>query len=249
MLSGTEVIDWINGIELLSLDFTRPVFSDLGVGVGVELGETIRSLARDTLIGKYSGQKEPFELGSWSDPEVTWTVWIAPFISAVERAIGSTERRKIEHWIRYTVCTEEDRNPWIVYDNVLSKWASIVRRTDVDPIGFSADAATIAREMKLICDVTEPTNLLAKQAARALTDWDLPRFARLGLFEIPHGSDFFPFVDAIILTIRMSRFQRFWLWLLSYLSPSDLELIASAASSLAKEEGVPYRHPGQLDLP
>ena len=243
MLAGTEVIDWIRGIEILSLDFARPVYGQLGVRIEYE--ETLRGLARDALVGRFSGQKVAFCLDSWKDPATTYAVWIVPFLAAVERSLGSNDRGRIIYWIKYVACNDE-RNPWMLYEQLLSSWASVFRRTGVDRFGLAAGAAAMAAEFQIAHNIDEPKDLLAKQKARFLTDWDLPRFTRLGLLEIPAGSEFFPFVDALILIIRMNRFQCFWRRLPSYVGSDDLERIGFAALQLAGENGIAYCTPEEL---
>jgi hypothetical protein len=246
MLTGSVAWDWINGLRLLSLDFGRPVYRHLGVDVECE--ETLRGLTRDTLLGRHSPQGEAFTVGAFDDPESTYSFWIAPYLSALDRALGPNDRRRVEHWVKYVACTEQ-HNPWVLYEDLLSSWASNFRKTGVDRIGFLTNAGTIARELASANELSREKAVLSEQRVRPLTDWDTRFFNEQDLREIPEGSNFFPFVDPLILAIWMSRFQRFWLWMLAFIEPSDLERIGVAALARSSNAGSYYCAPNELDLP
>lgn len=247
MLSGTEVLDWMTGIEILSLDFARPIYHELGVGVSCE--ETLRGLSRDTLLGRYSDQQDPFRLDVWAEPETTRVVWVEPFLGALDRSLGRIEKNRVIRWVMFVHSDDKDRNPWMLYEDLFATWASIFRREGVDGIGFSADAAIIANKLKAAFNLTEPEDTLRKQRSRPLTDWDEPRFTRLGLRDIPEDSDFFPFVDGLLLSIWMARFQGFWQWMSSFITSEDLNRIADTARKVADEKQIRYCRPEQLPLP
>jgi len=236
----------MRGIELLSLDFARPVYKELGVDVVCE--ETLRGVARDALLGRLAQQRQPFQLDVWGDPESTHSVWVAPFTSLIERALGLEDRARVEYWVKYMVCTEE-RNPWVGYGDLLGSWASAVRTNRGDRFGLSADVHAIAQRLKRMLNVSEIEEALNRQAGHRLTEWDLPRFERLGLSEIPEGSGFFPFVDQILLIIRNHRVQQFWQWLASEATPQDINAIGAAALARSLENGSRYTPPADLPLP
>jgi hypothetical protein len=87
---------------------------------------------------------------------------------------------------------------------------------------------------------------LVETREKPLSDWDLPLFVEMGLLETPPGSEFFPYVDAILLGIAMAKFQRFWEWLLMAAKPSDLQAIAAAAEGFAASEKMAYSSPEAL---
>jgi hypothetical protein len=246
MLAGTEVWQWIQGLELLSLDFSRAVYSYLGVGVNAE--ETLRGLARDTLAGRYSGMIEPFQLDHWTDPNMVFSVWVVPFLSVARRAFGDTELERVKYWIKYIACTEEG-NPWVLFEDFFSSWASTFRRSGTDPIGLSSDASAIRLRLEQFCDVDRARSLLLKQDKQSLSDWDYPRFVRLGLLEIPEDSDYVPFVHPLMLAIQMNQFQHFWRWLSSFVNDRDSEMIASAVMKFAERTEMPYVAPHDLPEP
>lgn len=245
MLTDNVVGDWFKGLELISLDFARPVYHELGVGVHCE--ETLRGIVRDGLIGRYSENNEPLTVESISDRQRAYACCLLPFLTRAHLILGAGDFRRLEHWVAF-VANKEARNPWVIYDDVFSSWASLFRRKGIDSFGLSNGAQTIAKQFQSASDVGAVTELLTRQTARFLSDWDFPRFDRLGLSEIPEGSDFFPFVDSLILTIRMNRFQHFWRWMLSVIEADDLGRIADAALKRS-EAGGAFCAPGELPLP
>jgi hypothetical protein len=237
---------WMEAIELLSLDFARPVFSELGVGIVWE--ETLRGLARDALLGRVGHRSGLFDTVSMGNADALNSTWRAAFLSVIDRAMGPEDRARVEHWVEH-VAFAPTESPWSTYEELLSSWGANFRKTGNDRIGLGSDAGLIARDLKTTFDVREVEALLTKRASRFLTDWDLPRFKRLGLLEIPEGSDFFPFVDGMLLTIHRSRFQVFWRWLVSALSEEYLERVGAAALVQSRAQGVPFASPLELPLP
>jgi hypothetical protein len=239
-----ESLDWRTGLDVLSLDFARPVYHDLGLPIGCE--ETLKGLARDALTGRL-GEETILSARPLGDSADYHSIHAVPFLECTSRIFGPSGRRRVEYWVAYTVCTE-NHNPWVLYNDVLSTWAAIYRTTNRDEIGFSADPATVAREVKAASDLSVPEAILRKQRQTVLTDWDLSLFSKLGLLEIPEGSDFFPLVDAIELMIAMHRFQTFWPWLLSFIGREDLAAIGSFAKIRARKRDMPYVSPEALPI-
>lgn len=248
MILGTQVEDWIEGLQILSLDFARPIYRHLGVGVASE--ETLRGIVRDALLGRLSGEDRPFDIDRGQDPDRTYAVWVGPFVAALVRALGEPNRARVEHWVRYVNCSAGTRNPWVNYKTLLSSWASVVRMTGVDQIGLATDPGSIAGSLKSAGDCSDIKLALASEAVRPLSQWDFPFFEKMGLRDIPSGSDYFPFVDGIQLTVRMARFQGFWPQFLAAIeSPDDVELIGSAVLELTKANNLAYCPPHDLLCP
>ena len=244
----TRAYHWRSRLEMLTLDFARPVYHELGIRVRCQ--EMLRGLARDTLEGRLSGDEGVRRLligGQSCQGSDFYTAEALPFLSVLERALGLEARRAVEHWVDYVACSE-NYNPWTLYEDVLTSWASNFRRTGKDELGFT-DPATIEAQLRSFRDIRGSEEVLSKQRCRVLTEWDFPLFARHGLLEIQEGSDFFPFVDALALTILMNRFQDFWGWLLTFIDPVNLQAIAVLARQLAdakRDSDVVYCDPSHL---
>jgi hypothetical protein len=237
-----ESFDWQTGLEILSLDFIEPVYYDLGVQIRDRL--TLKRLSRDALTGVLTGHphNSPFPEG-----EDFYSAHLVPFLEWTGGALGRSGRKRLEFWVAYTVSTGI-HNPWTFYEGIISTWAAIYRKTNRDEIGFATDPERIAGEVKVAGDLSAAEAVLQKQRRSALTDWDLSVFTKLGLLDVPKGSDFFPLVDAIELTITMHRFHTFWSWLLSFIGPKDLDAIASYAKDKAAQNKVHYVPPGDLPV-
>ncbi|HLH16942.1 MAG TPA: hypothetical protein VKX45_06960 [Bryobacteraceae bacterium] len=238
----TEARDWKSALEILSLDFARPVYRELGVGIQNE--ETIRGISRDALLGRYS---LPESLEATPPPEVTTEEGVEPLLPAVARILGDKAARQLGYWVRYTACSESD-NPWTEYERLFFAWAGTLRRLGRDDFRLTTDPAIVASQLHWMTNLESSKGILSRQRTKPLSDWDLPLFSRMGLFETPAGSDYFPYVDAIMLTIGLAQFQRFWLWLLPRLKPADLASIGLLAEQRAHSK---MRHtlPEELPLP
>lgn len=230
--SWLEARDWIYGLELLSLDFIDPVYEQLGIGV--RFRNTLKGMARDTLAKRHTEEPAPCEILSPRDYLIFHSAQVMPFLEMVERTLERGDTQRLHHWVRYIACTD-DHNPWMLYEDVLSSWAAILRKTGKDSIGFEADSHLIAARLRAVTDCSEASEALARQRGSFLTAWDFPFFAERGLLEIPENSDFFPFVDGIELAIRMKNFQDFWQWLLLFAGPTDLRSVGRFASQCAHE--------------
>jgi hypothetical protein len=246
MLAGTEVFDWMRSIELLSLDYVRPVYGSLGVRI--ELEETLRGLARDTLLGRLAGEPAPFQLDSWSDPADTYRVWITPLLSAIERGLGRQPLLRLEHWVKYIVNAEED-NPWVVYEEFLRHWASEAQAEKSDRLGLSGQhALEIEHELRLASEVDRERTLLRKQSSKPLSDWDFQHFVQMGLLEIPPDSDYWPLEGLTVMIIRRFRFQNFWRWLSVLLSPGEMDRLGAGVLEFATERNLCYSPPSKLPI-
>jgi hypothetical protein len=246
METWLEGYEWVSGLKMLSLDFIHPVYGELGVGIRWE--ETLRGLARDTLRGRHlEGRPLLLKSGQSDDLSEFYSIQVVALLDLLERALGRKSRLKLEHWVQYIACTE-NHNPWTVYEDLLTSWASIFRKTRKDEIGFSIDPALIAAELRLARDLDGPRELLSQQRKKFLTAWDFALFSELGLLDIPEGSEFFPFVDGILLAIGMAKFQDFWKWLVSFISSDDLEAVAVAVRKRAQDRDITYCDPARLPL-
>jgi hypothetical protein len=230
---------WHSALTVLSLDFAAPVYAELGVGVNRE--ETLRGLARDALLGRLS-------YGSRVDaPPAPPDLETPHFLDGVRASLGPRAEERVDHWIRFTACTERRLNPWVLYSGLLSGWANVFRRTGSDEIGFAVDPAEVEKTYSRLCSVEDIERILTVERHKAPTEWDASRFAEFD--EVSAGSDFFPYVAEIELAARMSRFQGFWRWLLSYVTPADLQAIGSLAAKRARRGPFVYRSPDDLPLP
>ncbi len=236
----------MHALELLSLDFTRCVFGELGVGVSWE--ESLRGLARDALLGRLGTVGRAFDIESGNQPYETYLAWIAPFLSVLERAMGLDSRRNLEYWVKHVMCASE-RSPWHIYEEMFTSWAAHFRKTAKDSIGLEADPQVIVLELDRLLDIASVDDRLKKQAASFLSDWDIVRFRRLGVLEIPEGSDFFPFSDDLSLSVERHRFQVFWRWLTEHVSKTDIEAIGRAALGQKSPPQAPRVSPAELPLP
>ena len=158
MLAGTEELDWMKGIEALSLDFVAPIYQDLGVGVDDEI--ELRRLARATLDGCYSGTSLAFEVDSWPDSEIAKVVWIAPFIEVVRQTMGPRALDRLRHWVKYVYCSDEERNPWVAWEEFFSSWAAAVLKRGGDSTGRSH---SIAKTLRMTGEIKEIRAKLERQ--------------------------------------------------------------------------------------
>lgn len=212
-------------LKLLSLDCIRPLYQDLGVGIRFE--ETLRGLARDALLGTFDGRLVPLENGSTERVELAYQRNIVPALEALGRAIGEIEQRRLHYWVLYVWRT--DGNPWRPYLELLSGWASTIRRGHRDSIGLSVDVEAVAIELRDTITTQDIEPLIQKSLSLPLSRWDRRLFEQRGLAEISPGSDFVPFADEIALTIRMKRFHRYLHRFVSLLKPDEIEAIEREA--------------------
>ena len=231
--SPLELYYWRSALEILSVDIARPLYPELGIHIVGE--EKLRKAVREALCG-----------GPWMHPpsECRFTLLpglgptsVAALMQRLDSDIGAGTAAELEYWVRYVACTD-DENPWALYEDLFEVWASSLRRSGRDHFGLSADAAAIEARFRLASDRDRPTAVLDEQRAQPLSGWDAAVLTTDGL--IPEGSDFFPIVDAVLLTIGMARFQDFWQWLVSFIGPADLSSIQSAVRRRADGKGVPY---------
>ena len=153
------------------------------------------------------------------------------FVEVLVAAFGPSGFERLEYWVKYIACVE-DHNPWIFYGDLFGSWASSMRMKGQDQIGFSIDPIRILKALTDSSDISDVETLLSSYKNRVLPDWDLILFSRRGLLEIPAGSDFFPFVDGILLSVRLVRLQKFWRRLLSTLAEVDMKSITTYAETV-----------------
>jgi hypothetical protein len=237
-LSG---LNWYEALELLSLDFTAPIYPELGVGI--TCAETLRGVIRDTLLGRLNGSEAKC-VGSPAELALFYSSHVQALLTVLERALGPSSRARLEYWTSYVACSE-DHNPWCPYEEMFQAWASEMRRTGNDSITFSLSPALILLKFDQITNIDETRKILANQRHRFLTDWDLPLFRDRGLLDLPVDSEFFPFVDQAVLAIAMNRFQTFWSWLRAAIT--DTDILRIDALMQARGRGSPV-HPRELPV-
>jgi hypothetical protein len=229
-------------LELLSLDFIRPVYVDLGVGV--EWQESLRGLARDALLGTLGSGPPRLQPLPHGESVSFFLATGQPFLDTFQRAFGPQPTERVRFWVEYVLC-QEDCNPWVLYERLFARWQGTYRHTGVDEFGFQSEAPIVLSKLREV-DAPAASGRLAKQRNSALSEWDFKLFSKMGLLEIPEDSDFFPFVDAILLAISMRRFQHFWRWLASFAGSASVGSIAAAAERLATEKRMPPCDPSAL---
>ena len=233
--AAEERYSWQTGLEIISLDFVRPVYVRLGVDVLRE--EVLRGIARDFLAGRYSDDSS----------SVDDTSELMRFIDRLTKMLGERDAGRFEFWIRYIVCTE-NTNPWTLYLDLFDVWASNFRKSGADGIGLSRDAASVEAALHSATDVSEAKAILERQRGIGLSEWDIIRCSRRGLLDIPKGADFFPFVDTILMATALAGFQRFWGWFISFVGPSDVQAVADFARRRSVDLSLRYCSPEELPL-
>lgn len=176
----------------------RTVYDTLGINVEDE--ESLRLLAHNTL--------SPPHGATAVRGGRTRVLDITGFLESVEQRLGTRSRRQVEYWALNIACTE-NHNPWTLYQHLFLNWASQFRRTGKDAIGLSVDAALIERRLQEMTAVTEQEGALQQQRHRTLSEWDFRLFSEHGLLELPFGSDYFPFIDALLLLLTRMASRTF----------------------------------------
>lgn len=237
-----ESFYWRAGLRILSLDFTRAVYHHLGVGV--ECHETVRGIARDALTGRLavSANYGAGELNSGF-----YSQQVIPFLGAVDRALGRSARDNVQYWAQYVACAEPS-NPWTLYEGLFSTWASVLRRTGKDEIGFGTDPLMLANKFRAATDLSDIKEVLGLERKKPITEWDAICFERLEVYDHPQG-DYFPYVAEIDLAVAMKRFHDFWRWLVAAIGPSDLRAIESAVRRSTSQEDDSLCPPDRLPFP
>ena len=159
--------------------------------------------------------------------------------------LGPRGANQFDYWMRFIAYTEDD-NPWTLYESLFAVWASRFRGAGDDEFRLCVDAAVVELRFRSTTDVNGAKTILDRQRQRFLSDWDFALYSERGLLQIPEGSDYFPFVDAVVLAIGMAKFQDFWNWLVSFAGPLDVLAIASAAKERSVKLNVPYCSPEDL---
>ena len=233
---------WQSGLSLLSLDFLRPVYRDLGLEIVRE--ETLRGMARDALLWRLRPPM-PAQPQSREGLAVFFNSQVCTFLQMADTVLGDSAAAALSFWIDF-VQYQENSNPWTQYFEAFLSWASDFRVRGVDSIGLSIDAGAVAEHLREYGSTEDARQILDARRASALTEWDFPLFKDLGLLEIPEGSDFFPFIDPAVLTIGMARFQRFWEWLISRATDQDIEAIDTFVNAKGRSAAT---HVPPLGLP
>jgi hypothetical protein len=217
---------FLRACELLSLDFVRPVFGDLGVGIRME--ESLRGLIRDVLLGRFDSSLAvgPYNHGS---VEVDAGKVASTGFDVVASTLGSVVRDHFEYWFLYIYRT--DGNPWEIYESFFSAWASRARQGAFDAIALIPDGVAVAQAFKEATTTADIRELVHRTRGEPLSSWDRRLFERRGLFSIPSNSDYFPFGDEISLCVRMTRFQQFFRRLISALQERDYKAIETAVAA------------------
>lgn len=232
---------WRRGMELLSLDFLRPAYVALGVGIPRE--ETLRGLVRDGLLWHLHPASHP-QPGSTEGLATFFRYQVRALREIAASALGSQGVQELTHWVQF-VQSQEAANPWAAYFEAFLSWASNLRRTGIDVIGFTSDAAVIAQRLRDSGSSEGVRTTLDHRRGIPLSEWDFPLFKARGFLEIPAGSSFFPFIDEAILTVEMHNFQAFWSWLVSKAASQDMEAVDAFIRS--KEPlGAPHISPWDL---
>jgi hypothetical protein len=213
--------NWLKGLQLLSLDFLRPVYSSLGTGILRE--ETLRGLARDALLWRLDSGCHP-EPQSAPGMAAFYRYQVGALLQIAEPALGESAERALTHWIQFVQC-QEDSNPWVRYQDAMLSWASHFRKTGIDSIGFSQDAAEIEKRLRQNVKAEEVRKILEQQSTRFLAEWDFPLFKDQGLLDVRDNSPFFPFVDSAVLVVEMHRFQLFWIGLIASVNNGEVRAI------------------------
>lgn len=226
-----EARRWQSALELLSLDFVRSVFEELGVDIRFE--ETLRGLVRDGLLGRFDQQTIPLVAQSPAQVILAHEQNLVPALDALGASLGKIQQIKLRHWVLYV--HDSDHNPWVPYHETLSTWAQRIRRKQKDTIGLCGDVQKIALELREATNSKDIEDRLRMARSRQLSAWDQRLFAQRGLLELPPDSDYFPFVDEIELTVRMKRFQHYFGQMASGLSSHDRKAIEAAVRSVANE--------------
>jgi len=211
------------------------MYDELGIRIPQE--EKLRGVARDSLYGV--AREATLGEGRHAVLRDFHTEEVAFLLTALGGALGVDAVREFEHWVRYVVCTDPP-NPWILYQDLFGIWASRFRKSGKDHLNLSANPVAIEVRFRSACDLASQAAVLDQQRRKPLSDWDFRLFVAHGGLEIPQGSDFFPFADAVLLIIAMARFQSFWQWLVSSIGAPDLSSIESAARERAETRGKPF---------
>jgi hypothetical protein len=217
---------WIWATELLSLDFIRPFYEYLGVGIFFE--ETLRGVLRDALMRRFETERES-KVSEFSD-QLT-LVYYQSLVPAIDMLSKSFDRKigdQLRYWVAYVYDTDE--NPWEPYHQFISTWASRIRRGKPDNLGLSFDAATIAREYKTLCGIADVKALMKSVRLIPVSLWDLQRFQMRGFQGSTMELDQLPFVDEIYLCVRMVRFQTYFEQLIDKLSTRDQKVIEESVT-------------------
>ena len=238
-----EAYNWVYGFELLSLDFVRPVYSHLGVGVPAE--ECLRTMLREAIAGKYAGGP-PSAAPAWGDGvEVAYPAHVVPCLANLSSTLGAEAVQRLRYWIRYVHGCDD--NPYARYHSFLSSWSSAVRRTGRDELLLSCDAMAVANRLPQVTGNDDIKAILEQAKLNPLSDWDRVLFDQCGLSEIPAGSDYFPYIDGICVTVSMNRFQPFFLEFCSGLGDRDRQAIEDAVAAWIEKAREQLSHPVFLD--
>jgi hypothetical protein len=246
IITWAEASDWRRGLEAISLDLTRVVYHRLGVNLRLE--ETFRGLARDAIAGNYSeGTLVANEVSAAHSNLVFFENQVTPMLEILHRSLGADATANVKYWIRYVFCTQDD-NPWRIYEDAVSSWASHLRKTGKDQFGLRADANAIELHLRALVRNDNSECLLVAQAKQPPSPWDHPLFDERGLKEIPIGSEFFPFVDDLLVAIRMNTFQQFWAWLRTQIAVEDLRAISRFVEQKARDLRIDFIEPELLPV-
>lgn len=217
--------DWYAGIELLSLDYVRDVFTELGLELRSQGEVIVREAARNALIGAtHTGSDEVLSF---------YLTQVPQYRSAIQSKLGVVSLDRVDQWIKYTLCTET-HNPWMQIEDIFTSWASAFRKTAQDAIELS-DPYCVLRELTATLNLDVFAQRLALQRSRPLSDWDQPLFVQRGLLELPKDSDYYPWEDTVLLVIGMARFHKFWKWLNRACGERDRKRIISFLIAKAQE--------------
>lgn len=209
---------WIFAAQLLSLDFSRWFYPELGVGILFQ--ESLRGMMRDALASTCGRDAITFRPDS-SGRVIAYEASILPALGRFTLAFGNQDRKRLDFWVNYVF--GDDDNPWEPYEDHLLRWARHAAEQPVQPIATGFDTVGIAARLRASISISDIAEVEMRARHEPRSTWDKIWFDRAGESEIPTGSEYLPFLDKALLCIRMHRFQRYVVDFMSLLSEQEQE--------------------------
>lgn len=214
---------WGMIFTLLSIDIVTPFYE--AMGLTLRGAESFRQMIRQLILEN----RRIYE----QNPEV-----IPPFADCVfeemEARFGKAEAEHLYKWA--TAIYNEvhaDQPQWSAWEILFFRAAHNAEARD--RLGLPPDKRDPIfdhyRETVPLDDVEQEVE---NQKARLLSDWDLEMYS---IHQFSHDDMSDP-LDIVLRTVGMNRFQRFWKWLISQLSPGEKIHLWRQAQKLINEMGI-----------
>jgi hypothetical protein len=228
---------WEVALEILGLDAVSALRGLLGIDL--ECYAVVKETARRSGSRRRAGtcmRPDEITAPTWTDERGMGVEWAR---SNIRLRCGPNALAALEFWVLY-VLSRSSSNPWCVYEDLVSGWASEYGRTGKDSLmlGEEANQFLISYQQ---CVSAFRITLEYREHEQSAWDARVYSSERELAAIVSFGRPLL--FDTLELTVHMQAFQMFWRKAIGELSQDALRSIGAAARELANASEAAYVPP------